>query len=75
MLFITGSVDAFAAVLGPRPSSRQPVVTGQVFKFDVVKVNIRGGYNPNSGKNICQLVNGALEGVNMSARLCTIQSA
>ena len=47
--FFVGTVDAFAAVLGTRSGYTQAIVRGRVFKFDVVNVNIRGGYNPNSG--------------------------
>ena len=47
--FFTGSVDAFAAVLGQRDSGKQDEVSYEIFIFDIVNVNIRGGYNSTTG--------------------------
>ena len=46
---IPGSVDAFAAVLGPRDSGKRDIIGKEIFVFDVVNVNIRGGYNSTTG--------------------------
>ena len=43
-----GSVDAFSAALSSGSSSSS-LAFGNVYKFDVVIVNIRGGYDPSTG--------------------------
>ena len=54
-MFSIGSVDAFAAVLGPRGGNVQNVVAGQIFIFDVINVNIKGGYDVTTGINCWRL--------------------
>ena len=54
--FLAGSVDAFAVALGERASDRQDLTEGEIILFDVVNVNIRGGYNSTTGKEGIQMV-------------------
>ena len=55
--FRAGSVDAFAVALGERASDREDLTEGGIILFDVVNVNIRGGYNSTTGKQGNQMVN------------------
>ena len=43
------AVDAFTAVLGQTDSGQQDVADNENFIFDVVNINIRGGYNSATG--------------------------
>ena len=43
-------MDAFSVTLSPNPADHHPIVAHEIFKFDVVTVNIRGGYNAQTGK-------------------------
>ena len=49
---MTGSVDAVAVtVSGATSGNSRPITANTIFKFNVINVNIRGGYDPNTGTN------------------------
>ena len=48
--FLSGSVDAFSVTLSPKATNYHPIVANKIFKFDVVTVNIRGGYSTETGE-------------------------
>ena len=49
---MTGSVDAVAVtVSGATSGNSRPITANTIFKFNVINVNIRGGYDPSTGTN------------------------
>ena len=46
---LIGSVDAVAVTLNGIPARAYTITPGAIFKFNVVNVNIRGGYDPSTG--------------------------